>query len=169
MSLRKAMVMTGAVLLIFSFIGSVHAQDCQGKESVFHEIMNGLPENNNQRAYKPAEAKELMIFAQGWLQSGEKQRLLTEKNNIEFQIDNFEKHLKEFEAGVLNSLEHMQMNYEQWVRRNGMDSVSESLLNDIRDRKERGELEIDQKKRKLAKLYEELNKIQNKLEELNTP
>lgn len=170
MAIWKSMLMTGTVLLFFSFIGSVNGQDYQGKKSISYEIMGGMPEKNDQRAqYKPAKTKELMIFAQSWLQSGERQRLLTEKNNIEFQIDNFEKHLKEFEAGVINSLEHIQMNYEQWVRKNGMDSVSESLLNDIRDRKERGELEINQKKRKLATLYEELKKIQNKLKELNTP
>jgi hypothetical protein len=91
-----------------------------------------------------------LIFAQNSLQPDKRQALLIEKINIQSQVDLSEKYLKELEIGLIDNLEHMQLNYEQWVRKNGVDNVAESLLNDIRDKKERGELEIAQNKEKIV-------------------
>lgn len=96
----------------------------------------------------------------------EEQRLSIEKKNIEIQLQTVESHIRELEGRLINYLEQAQLHYDQWVRKNGISDVSESMLNDMNDRKEREELEIVQEKRRLANINEELNNIHKKLEEL---
>ena len=89
--------------------------------------------------------------------------LLSDRGIILNEIEVIKKNIRDLEERLTNDLEKLQLNYEQWVRRNGMDDTSRALLNDINDRKERGELDIKQQKRRLENLYEELKIIDNKL------
>ncbi len=157
MIIRKIMLLVGAVLMVFSFMGKGHSQNLEIKQSPFKEL---------------AGEKELLILAQNrdqFARDRKRQSLMVEKENTERQIEIVENHIKEREERLINFLEQAQLDYDQWVRRNGISAVSESKLNDMNDRKERETLEINQQKRRLANLNEELQNIQNKLDGLRTP
>lgn len=92
--------------------------------------------------------------------------MLSDRGNNLNEIEVVEKNIRNLEEKLTNKLENIQLNYEQWVRRNGMDNSSRELLNDINDTKGRGELDIKQQKRRLENLYKELKVIDNKLNQL---
>ena len=153
MIIRKVMLMMGAVVLVFSFMGTVRSQNFDIKQPPLKEL---------------AGEKELLIFAQNQDQferERKRQSLMVEINNIEKQIEIVEKHIKELEERLINFLEQAQLDYDQCVRTNGNSDISETKLNIMNDRKEREQLYINQQKRRLAILYEELKKIQNRLED----
>lgn len=157
MIIRNIMVMMGSMLLIFSFMGSVHSQDYEINQSPLQNL------DGENKCLIFAQNKDPMEIER------KRQNLFIDKCNIEGRIESLEKHIKELEERLLVYLEQAQLNYDQWVRRNGTGDASENMLNDMKDRREREELEINQQKRRLATLNDELKHIQSKLEALKMP
>lgn len=157
MIIRNIMVMMGAVILVFSFRGTVSSQNLDLKQPPLKEFAKG---------------KGLLILAQNsdqFERDRKRKSLMVAKENTENQIEIAENHIKEREERLINYLEQARIDYDQWVRTNGISDVSETKLNIMNDRKEREQLEINQQKRRLVTLYEELKKIQTKLEENKMP
>lgn len=157
MIIRKITLMMGAVLLVFSFISTVRSQNFEIKQSPLKELVGG---------------KELLILAQNrdqFERDRKRQSLMVEKENTENQIAIVDNYIKEREERLINFLEQAQLDYDQWVITNGNSDISQNKLNIMNDRKEREQLYINQQKRRLANLYEELKKIQIKLQEYKMP
>jgi chromosome segregation ATPase len=178
MAIQKILIIAGAVLLVFSFVATVHSQifksskialinpDTNMAESATLQRNIGMNTKMSDQ-FSPAPGSELLSIAQSRDQIKAKiMKLSSDKEHIENQIEGVEKNLKELEGRLINDLENLQLDYDQRVRMSGTDDVSTRILNDIINRKERGELDIKQQKRRLANLYEELKSIQNNLEQL---
>jgi len=157
MIIRNIMVMMGAVILVFCFRGTVRSQKLELKQPPLKEFARGkgplILAQNSDQFERDRKRKSLMVA----------------KENTENQIEIVENHIKEREEGLINYLEQAQIDYDQWVRTNGIGDVSETKLNIMNDRKEREQLEINQQKRRLANLMEQVRNIQIKLEELTIP
>lgn len=181
MAIRKILIIIGAVLLVFSFIASVHSQVLESSRLAFINSDTNIAEYETlQRTtgmnikmsdqVSLAPGKELLVIAQSRDQIKAKiMKLSSDKEFIENQIEGCEKRIKDMTGKMLDDLEHNQLEYDQYVRKSGTDDTSAQKLHYIQDRKEKWELMINQEKRRLADFYEELKNVQNKLEQLTKP